>query len=248
MKEECEECKPGAPEWMVTFGDMMSLLLAFFVLLLSFSSMELAKFKVVAGSMRDAFGISNDSAMSSVEIGSESPMKKSVEPTAGTNTLMVLQQMRQAIEKSNMDDAGNVSVDDRGVVLQLDGDALFKTGKAELQEKALVLLAEVAKVAKSQAGKMEVEGHTDNVPIRSSQFPSNWELSSARAGAAARHLVDNGLATTRIKAIGYADTRPLESNDTPEGRAKNRRIEILFVGPTDGDEEPDERRTVLSDG
>lgn len=247
IKQEPEEQKKGAPEWVVTFGDMMSLLLTFFVLLLSFSSMELDKFKVIAGSMRDAFGIASEAKMSASEIGSESMLKKSVQPTAGVNQMLLVQLMRQAIEKSEMQGSGNVKIDGRGVVLQLDGDALFKIGDAELQEKAYRLLDEVVKVAEGQAGNLEVEGHTDNVPIRSSKYPSNWELSSARAGSAARYLTDAGLATSRIKAVGYADTRPLESNETEEGRARNRRIEILFLGGLE-DGEAQERRTVISEG
>ena len=247
VKQEPEEQKKGAPEWIVTFGDMMSLLLTFFVLLLSFSSMELDKFKVVAGSMKDAFGIASEAKMSASEIGNESQLKRALQPTAGVNQMLIVQLMRQAIEKHQMEDSGNVTIDERGVVLQLDGDALFKIGDAELQEKAYSLLDEVVTIAEAQAGPLEVEGHTDNVPIKSSKYPSNWELSSARAGSATRYLTDSGLAASRIKAIGYADTRPIESNETAEGRARNRRIEILFLGSKE-EPEAQERRTVISEG
>ncbi len=229
MEKPKQEIKMGAPEWVVTFGDMMSLLLTFFVLILSFSSLELDKFKKFAGIMREGFGVQTAISMQTVPMGSNTMGDNTSGQRGSADSLIVLQQVRETIEQSEAEGMANVEITDRGVVLRVDGDAAFSSGSADLSGPAMQLLGEVAKMAGERAGKIEIEGHTDDVPISSARYPSNWELSSARAGAAARHLVGQGFSPTNIKAIGYADTRPLTPNDSAENRAKNRRIEILFV-------------------
>jgi chemotaxis protein MotB len=116
------------------------------------------------------------------------------------------------------------------MVVELPDNVLFDSGEAELKREGQATLAEVAQVLRSIEGReFQVAGHTDSVPIRSRRFPSNWELSTARAVTVARYLIAQGIAPDRISAAGYADTQPVESNDTEEGRARNRRIEIQLV-------------------
>ncbi len=140
---------------------------------------------------------------------------------------------RQMLERFRaMIDAGRlrVRIFRNRMVVELPDNVLFDSGDAELKEGGQQTLAEVAQVLASIEGRQfQVAGHTDNVPIRSRRFPSNWHLSAARAVTVARYLVERGIPNDRISAAGYADTQPLDSNDTDEGRAHNRRIEIQLV-------------------
>ena len=123
-----------------------------------------------------------------------------------------------------------VSVDEgeQGITLRIDDNLLFKSGQAELTAGGGEVIESLVPTLESFDGQISVEGHTDNIPIATARFPSNWELSTARAIAVLRYLSAAGIPETRLRAIGYADTQPLKSNDTPEGRAANRRVELLL--------------------
>ncbi len=229
MEPPEDEVKEGAPEWVVTFGDMMSLLLTFFILLLSFSQIQIDKFKAVAGYMKKALHVDTIPIAQQVEMGTTPIFDESSSTPGMSQSMITLEKVREAIEESGMKTGGTVEITDRGVALKLDGDMVFASGKARLKKEVFDLLDKVAAIANQQGGDIEIEGHTDDVAISTDRFPSNWELSSARAGAAARYLTRKGVPPLRIKAIGYADTRPLVPNDSPENRARNRRIEVLFL-------------------
>lgn len=139
----------------------------------------------------------------------------------------MLERFRSMIDSGRL----RVSIVRNRMVVELPDNVLFDSGQAELKPEGAATLAEVASVLSSIEGRVfQIAGHTDNVPIRSRRFPSNWELSTARAVVVARYLIDTGNMTAdRISAAGYADTVPIESNDTEEGRARNRRIEIVLM-------------------
>jgi len=111
---------------------------------------------------------------------------------------------------------------------------LFAPGQATLQPDSISALEAVAQVLSTTPDPVQVEGHTDNLPIASAQFPSNWELASARASSVVRLFVTSGVNPARLTATGYADNRPVESNDTPEGRARNRRVTLLIIAAPPG--------------
>jgi chemotaxis protein MotB len=227
-----DEAPKGAPEWIVTFADLMSLLLTFFVLLLSFSSIEIEKFKTLSGSIRSAFGLRSELDISDTPMGVQvlpKPAPSYDDTPNDTPNHMLMVRLRRVLEDSELEDRGTVEVKEDGVALRLSGDAVFETGKAELKPAAYALLDELVTVASTSAGRIEVEGHTDDVPIATALYPSNWELSGARAGTAVRYLVSRGVPPLRIRAIGFADTRPLVPNDSAANRAKNRRVEFLFL-------------------
>ena len=224
-----DDVKPGAPEWVVTFGDMMSLLLTFFVLLLSFSSMEASKFKIIAGYMREAFGVQTSENYSGVPMGTtilSTDVRTNDDPA---EELQLVRAIRRELDKAGVTKQATVEVTERGVAVRLKGEVLFAAGRAELKQDSTVLLGGIAEIAAERPGVVEVEGHTDDVPISTTRYPSNWELSGARAGRAARFLIQQGVPAARVKAVGYADTRPLAPNDSSESRARNRRVEFLFV-------------------
>ncbi|MFQ5766819.1 MAG: OmpA family protein [Acidobacteriota bacterium] len=232
-----DEAPQGAPEWVVTFGDMMSLLMVFFVLLLSFSTMEIEKFKQVAGAVREAFGVQKEKSWTGVPSG-ETLLSTSQNPTSGEvskvaddkDKVVMFERISQWIRRTKRQNQLEATLEDRGVVLRAKGSALFDSGSAKLRSDALSMVDEIARLSLSSGGNLEVEGHTDSRPISTPAYPSNWELSSARAGAVVRRMVETAhIPAGHLKAIGFAETRPLADNSTPEGRARNRRVEFLFL-------------------
>jgi len=222
---------------MVTFADLMSLLLTFFVLLLSFSNMEVVKFQAMVGSVRDAFGMKSPFELSDTPTGkdilpNQTPRPGEVDATvAGEDPApqQVREKLQEMLERAGLADKGVAIETDTGVVLQLSGDVMFDSGQAQLNEGAMPLLEELAEYTLSVQYKLDVVGYTDNIPIATAIYPSNWELSAARAGQAVRYLTERGVDPNRLRAIGRADTNPLQPNDTPEGRAHNRRVEFMFT-------------------
>jgi chemotaxis protein MotB len=137
-------------------------------------------------------------------------------------------------------EAVSVQRTDEGILIRIEGNVAFASSKADLRPEALAILDEVAKTVAATPNEIKVGGHTDNVPIRTEQFPSNWELSTARAVAVARYLVEHGrVAPERVFAAGYGEYRPISSNDTSEQRAHNRRAEILIIYPNAPNAEPE---------
>ncbi len=231
MKEAPCECKAGAPDWMVTFADLMSLLLTFFVLLLSFSNMEITKFREMSGSMRDAFGLKSRLDLSDVPMGQnllphEDP--KEGDGGDGPTAEEIVRQLEEMLEEAGMQRSGEAKVDKHGVILQLQGDLLFESGRAELKGKAHPLLDALALYISRVNRSVDVVGHTDNIPIATAVYPSNWELSAARAGQAVRYLAERGVKPESMRAIGQAHTVAVESNDSAIGRSANRRVEFVF--------------------
>ncbi len=230
-----DDAPAGAPEWMVTFADLMSLLLTFFVLLLSFSTTEVIKFREAMGSIREALGMRSPDDVSKIPTG-ETPLSDEI-AEIGSKSLpldKVEKQLQDVLEAFGLEDQGETQRTDYGVILRLKGDLMFASGKAELSPDTFDLLEGLAQYIGGIAGRIDVVGHTDNVPIATPLYPSNWELSAARAGQVVRYLVEHGVAADRLRAIGQADTVPIADNSTPEGRARNRRVEFLFV-PGDPD-------------
>jgi chemotaxis protein MotB len=209
MDFQDDEPKKGTPLWYLTFSDLMALLVGFFVLLFSFSSLESGRFRQAAGSMRAAFS------------SAEAPVVVSEKAT-------IFDQAVRLLDSQRLGGLVTADLDEEGVRLRIDGALLFESGSAVLQPEALPLLDRVAQLA-SQSGKtVIVEGHTDSLPIHSPVYPSNWELAGARAGAVVRHLRSRGLPAAGLEAVAYADSRPRATNQTEEGRRKNRRVEILL--------------------
>ncbi len=231
----------GAPAWVVTFADLMSLLLTFFVLLLSFSNMEIIKFRTMAGSVRNALGLKSEFELSDIPTGSK--LLPYQDPKEGEGQAMeeIVRYLSQILEENGMEKNGNAKITKYGVVLQLKGDLLFESGQATIKPKALPILDGLARYISESSRDVDVIGHTDDRPIATAVFPSNWELSAARAGRAVRYLAEKGVPAQRLRAIGHADTVPVTSNATQVGRAANRRVEFVFVtrlGADDPEAEP----------
>lgn len=235
MAEEvkCPKCEGGAPKWMVTYSDMVTLLLCFFVLLLSFANTDTIKFKEVLGSMQDAFGVQREVLELGKEGGMELPIKLESSPTKNEiEKQRLVNLLKSAAGEEGFEKNTLFAIVKSGVkmeIMEMAGQAMFKPGGTDLLDTSKRLLRKLIPTIKETVYKITIEGHTDDTPLRSGKYPSNWELSSARAGSVVRFFIQQGnLDSRRFKAVGLADTHPLVENTTPENKAKNRRVSVVF--------------------
>ena len=227
-----EEVEEGAPAWMSTFSDMATLLLTFFVLLLSFANMDVVEFRTMMGSVRDAFGVQHETpgdfmarANSPVTVA---PGGSPANPSVLENSLAI-DRLLHRLEEEGLETVVDVEATQRGLVLRIRDAVLFPSGSDQLLPAGLPVLTRIAAISTEFTQELAIEGHTDDRPISTARFPSNWELSAARALAVLRHLETTGLAPEAMSIAGYADTRPVGDNEGDEGRARNRRVEFVFV-------------------
>lgn len=228
MAKKCKNVivQQGLPGWVMTYGDMMSLLLTFFVLIVSFSSMQESKFEQAVSSLHEAFGVLK-SAESVIEM--ETPIIPNHEPqTDEGEFLYEVREVEKLILEQGVEKNVEVEVQDDGVLFRLNSEFAFNTAGATLQKEPRSILDKLVSFFKKFPYKIRVEGHTDSVPIKSAKFPSNWELSAARAVSVARYFQGMGLPPDRIAATGLGEFHPVGDNVTSEGRAKNRRVEIFL--------------------
>ncbi len=277
---------PGLPAWMGTFADLMSLLMSFFVLLLSFSEMDVLKYKQIAGSMSNAFGVQNKVKVKDVPKGT-SVIAQEFSPGKPTPTIILtVQQETKDMTQSSLDFeteqeenpdceatpekpiqpttvdlsalaentaaqkeadevtrevAQNLSAELNSGLLELQSKrsivlirirekGSFPSGGAKLRSSFKPVIAKIRNILMKTKGEIRVAGHTDDRPIKTPMYPSNWELSGARAASVVRELLKTGqLKRSRFSIYGLADTRPLKDNDSAEGRSRNRRVEIMLV-------------------
>lgn len=228
--------------WLISYADFITLLFAFFVVMYSISSVNEGKFKIFSDSLSIAFTSQPGSASNSMMRNQQELMLKTLvdRRTArlGERQRKIQDQMKNLAAgltqvMTPLIDQHMVSINQtrRGVVIDMSASLLFKTGEAVLQPGVLGLLRQVSVVLNKEELPIEVEGHTDDIPIATAQFPSNWELSSARASSVVRMLADNGVPAKRLAAVGLASNQPLAPNDSQEHRAKNRRVTIMIVSP-----------------
>jgi chemotaxis protein MotB len=232
-QEVCPKCEKGAPKWLVTYSDMVTLLLCFFVLLLSFANTDTIKFKEVLGSMKDAFGVQREVLELGKEGGMQLPIKmESAASKAEEEKQRLVNLLKTMVKDEGVEKNALIMAVRNGVrveITELAGHAMFKPGGTALTAESTRLLRKMIPTMKETIYKITVEGHTDDTPVKSPIYPSNWELSSARAGSVVRFLIQAGnLDPRRFTAVGDADTKPLVENDSPENRAKNRRVSILY--------------------
>ncbi|MPZ98555.1 MAG: OmpA family protein [Dehalococcoidia bacterium] len=222
--------------WVISYADLVTLLFGFFIILYATADANEVKFEALARGLSEAFnvpvreGVSGDSIF---EDGS------GVVPAGQyTNALVErdLDAIRQLVEQRSIDlgIAGDIAItrEEDGIVLRLAENLIFPSASADIRPEALPVLSLVAEAVLDLPNEIRVEGHTDNVPVTTDTYPSNWELSAARATAVLRHLVDaGGLDPERVFAAGYGEYRPVAENLTPEGRAVNRRADIVILYP-----------------
>ncbi|SDD51902.1 OmpA/MotB family protein [Aquimonas voraii] len=194
--------------WLITYLDMITLLLVMMVVMLAFAG----KFE----------GVGEASEALARQSGTAAPVELPL-PTTPPET-MAVPDLGEDIE---------VLVKDKRISFRISSEILFESGQADLSLGGLTLLRRLLPVLRESPHPIAVHGHTDAVPIRSARFPSNWELSGARAGSVVRYFEANGIDKQRLRAVGFADTRPLADNASAEGRASNRRVELVLEQPAD---------------
>jgi chemotaxis protein MotB len=227
IDDDEEPAEQGAPAWVVTFGDMMSLLLTFFVLLLSFSEVDAVKYRALSESLREAFGIHRGQTVF------ESPKETGKEETKKGSSGELFDSLKSIIPQAFPGAMPNQR-DGESTVVRVPGTVLFESGQATLKPEMISTLGEMATLLKEKPNvTLQVGGHTDDIPIHTARFASNWELSAARAIAVIRFFIKEGIPSGRLSAAGFADSRPLSPNDSPANREVNRRVEFRFVEASD---------------
>ena len=224
------DAEEGAPAWVVTFGDLMSLLLCFFVLLLSFSEMDRNKYRVVSGSVKNAFGIQRKKPVFESPKGSKMIAREFDQAIILTKIEEVVKEIVSELDNEYEELKGFVEIEaeENQVTIRMMGEATFDTGKADLRPNFIPLLHKIGEVLGKTTGEIIIAGHTDNVPLIGGLFGSNLGLSMARAGSVAEFLLRSStIDPKRLSTMGFGEYRPLTSNDTAEGRQKNRRVEII---------------------
>ena len=231
--------------WLVSYADFITLLFAFFVVMYAISQVNEGKYKILSDSLLQAF--QNPSAMPQpmprvVESKSRSappkiqaivPKKNDAQPMQVKKETEKMKGIAKDIMKAleHLVKSGQVRVtqSNRGIAVEINASVLFGSGQALLEGESLKVLRAVAEVLIDVDNRIQVEGYSDNAPIKSVIYPSNWELSSARASGVARLFVENGIQPARVTVVGYAENRPVDTNDTPEGRARNRRVTVMIL-------------------
>lgn len=219
-KDRHEEEHDNVERWMVSYADFITLLFAFFTVMFAISYVDTGKLEKFASSTKDAFNVNPAHKTQIIE---------GVMPSI-SNRIELGEEIKNSLHSLGVNSDIQVRYDERGVILSLKDSLLFDSGRAQIKDDGLQVLDTVAHIIKKTPYKILIEGHTDNIPIKNNMFSSNWELSTARAANVLNYLIKNyNLPPERFAISGYAEYRPIASNETPEGRSKNRRVDIVFV-------------------
>lgn len=243
-KEKKIEIKQGLAEWMGTYGDMVTLLLCFFVLMFATSSVDAEKFKQVAASFSkstlvviepeqtkgvlDALG---NGIVSMPEVKGESDQEFEAKKEGSKELDDLAQNFKTYFAENNLENKIEVEKNDRFILLNFKDGILFDIGKSEIKADAISILSKVGdELAQYKDNDIKIEGHTDNTPISTLKYPNNWYLSAARAISVATYFTGvKNISPTRISTEGYGEHRPKAPNDTPKNRSINRRVEIKII-------------------
>ncbi len=230
-KKGCD-CEPGLPAWMATFSDMMTLLLTFFVLLLSMSSLDQQRIKEALGSLKGSLGVLHGGTKTEVNVRELLPSLEMVEVSPRQLVDKDYERIRLELYRKKIENKIQADRTEMGILLHIDSSVLFGPGQGALGGEAQDVLKGVADILRETRWQVRVEGHTDNVPIHTKRFPSNWELSTARAVNTLRFFVEKeSMEAARFSAVGYGETQPIASNEDADGRARNRRVTVVLLEP-----------------
>ena len=224
--------------WLVSYADFMTLLFAFFVVMYAISSVNTTKYQIVGNAIGSAFGknrvfINQNDAL----LLQQTPQMLLPRPRPADAMLKREREQMTGMARNLLTalaplvSQGKVRVTEtaRGVSIEISDSILFAQGEAGLSAGSTEVLQAIAQVLKTDSHAIQVEGHTDNVPIAKVQFPSNWELSAVRASGVVRLFVENGIAEARLVAVGHGSNQPVASNDSAEGRLRNRRVKVMIL-------------------
>ncbi len=223
---EEEKRRSGEDDWMLTYTDVLTLLITLFVLMLSYATFSDPRYEELVRALRQ--GVSGAVVAPSAPAADDEAMAapdamEREDPRRG-----LIEALRLGLKEQNLGDLVSLRIEKENLVLEINESVLFDVGRADLKAPGAAFLERLAPTLSGGRFRISVEGHTDSVPIATRRFPSNWELSAARASTVVRRLIGLGIAPERLRAIGYADTRPVADNESAEGRARNRRVDLLL--------------------
>ena len=283
MEDECPKCDAGLPPWLATFADLMSLLMCFFVLLLSFAEIDAIRFKKMADSMKDAFGVQREIVVLEIVKG-VSVIKQEFSPSVNMDPALVneirqkttdaeqehldindgkkerdsidindavmdavaaklkkemeldAEALKEALKQEIAEGLVSVETEETKIIVRIQEKGSFSSGSANLDAGFIAVMDRIGAAVAKSPGNVVVAGHTDNIPISTARFRSNWELSSARAVTVLHGLLKNpDIDPARVMIEGHADSRPLVPNDSSANRAINRRVELILERGRDKD-------------
>jgi chemotaxis protein MotB len=224
---------PNPSGWLITFNDLITLLMVFFVLLFAMGSINTQKSEMLVGSLQGALGVLLEGKKAGVRVVMPiQPTEPATQEVSGDSTSKVSQ--LSEVSRNAIDDLANhpeitVIKTPKGLFITLSDGILFQSGLSELRPEGYPVLNKIIRVLQSNGLDVRIEGHTDNVAIRSGRFPSNWDLSIVRAVHVVKYFIDAGkIAPQRLSAVGYGESKPLYPNNSPANREKNRRVEIIL--------------------
>jgi chemotaxis protein MotB len=235
-RKRYEEDTENHERWLISYADFMTLLFAFFVVMYAISVVNVGKYKVLSDALGDAFGGRGAAVVPNTAV--EQPF--TLPNIVARKRLEAMRREKDRLTQLARDltatlgplvKEGKVRVtqNSRGVSVEINASVLFAPGDAALTDTSREALSAVAILLKNDPHQVQVEGHTDDVPISNPLFPSNWELSAVRASSVVRLFIDSGMAPARLTAVGHGANLPVATNDTPDGRARNRRVAVTII-------------------
>jgi chemotaxis protein MotB len=243
-KPKDDEDRENLERWLLTYADLITLLLAFFIVLYSMSRLDAEKFERISEALRTVLRGAAASPLPHQTLMMD-------DPGAGPIKTGDLNYLKSNIDKllieKGLTDKISATIEDRGLVIRISESAFFDLGSADLKEQAIGILNLFGGILSEIPNHIRIEGHTDNLPIKNQVYPSNWELSTYRATTCIRYLIEKyGMKPDRISAMGYSEYRPIASNDTAEGRNKNRRVDIVVLNWDEKHKEPTPKNEDIS--
>jgi len=229
VRRRKEEAEPENQErWLLTYADLITLLLGLFVILYAMSKIDTKKYAEVVAALGGVFGSADASAMRLKIVQIDKGL-----PDLYRERTSIENEIKKALKLDEKSLPITITEDERGVTVHLQEQLLFASGSADLKASSLTMLDQLAEALRKMTNDVRVEGHTDNVPIHSAAFPSNWHLSVGRALNVGYYLIEkHGIDPEKVSVVGYSEYRPLVPNTTDENRSKNRRVDIVVVTTT----------------
>jgi len=236
-----KESEGNKERWLITYADMITLLLIFFIVMYTLSKIDAAKFETLAESLAAVFGAGSmvlDSPGPQVIPGTPPEQVQDIVEKAQLDNLK--KKLENYIQENGLATRVSVTTEERGIVLSFQDNVLFELGSARLTPRAREILDKVAPILADTPNYIRVEGHTDNLPINNVRFPSNWELSAARATNVVQELIrEHGFAPQKLSATAYGEYRPRVPNTSPENRQLNRRVDLVILRSKFAEIEPE---------
>jgi chemotaxis protein MotB len=236
-EEDGCDCEEGSPAWVMTFADLVTLLMVFFILLFAMGSIEDEKWRLVKESLKSALGsdqIPESGTRQGLQVISPDISEESLEAVDEIGAMVakeieeIASEVEEFVYKNKLAGQVQVSSDERGAIITVSDIVLFSPGTATMNKKGAEVISQVFDLLNQFNYEVKIEGHTDDSPIKTDRFPSNWELSASRAAEVARMFVESGFSAENLSIEGLAQFRPKVPNTSPTNRATNRRIEIVY--------------------